>query len=149
MTYATPAALLDRLGAPDLLALLGDRATDPTDPAAVLAALEAAPSVQRALGDAQAEIDGYLAGRYALPLATVPPVLERLACDVARYRLYERRPTDEIRQRYEDAVRVLEQIARGTVTLGLPAADTPAPVAGRVEFTGAPRRFSRDSLQGY
>lgn len=149
MTYATPAALLDRLGAPALLALLGNRTTDPADPAAVLAVLAAAPSVQRALGDAQAEVDGYIAGRYALPLATVPPVLERLACDVARYRLYESKPTPEIRQRYEDAVRVLEQIARGTVTLGLPAADAPAPVPGRVEFSAPPRRFSRDSLGGF
>lgn len=149
MTYATPAALLDRLGAPDLLALLGDRATDPTDPAAVLAALEAAPSVQRALTDAQAEIDGYLAGRYGLPLATVPPVLERLACDVARYRLYERRPTDEIRTRYEDAVRVLEQIARGAFTLGLPAAQTPAPAPALIEFTAPSRQFGRDSLGGF
>lgn len=149
MTYATPAALLDRFGAAELLGLINTRSIDPADPVAVLAALDAAPAVARALADAAADIDAYLAGRYALPLASVPPVLERIACDLARYRLYDRAPTEAVRQRYEDAVRVLEQIARGTVTLGLPAADAPAPVSGRVEFSAPPRRFSRDSLGGF
>lgn len=149
MSYATVSALLDRYGAVELLGLIGARSVDPTDAAAVQAALEAAPAAQRGLSDADAEIDGYLAGRYALPLATVPPVLERLACDIARYRLHERAPTEAVRQRYEDAVRVLEQIARGTVTLGLPVAQTPAPAVGQVEFSAPARRFSRDSLGGF
>lgn len=145
MTYATPSALLYRHGARDLLKLIDDRTTDQNDQDAVLAALDGAPAIERALADADADIDAYLAGRYALPLATLPPMLERVACDLARYRLYDQKATEEVRARYEDAVRVLEQIARGAVTLGLPAANAPAPEG--VEFTTPPRCFS-DSLGG-
>ena len=43
----------------------------------------------RALADADAEIDSYLASRYALPLPSTPAVLVRLACDITRYQLFD------------------------------------------------------------
>ncbi|MCR6494794.1 DUF1320 family protein [Thermomonas sp. S9] len=54
------------------------------------------PSVR--LDDAQAEIDGYIASRYKLPLPTVPAALARIACDVARYRLWEDVASDDVRR---------------------------------------------------
>jgi phage gp36-like protein len=46
-----------------------------------------------------------------LPLPTVPAVLTRITCDIARYRLWEDRASDEVRRRYDDAVKLLTHIS--------------------------------------
>jgi len=137
MTYATQADLEARFGLDELTQL-----TDRTN-----AGVPDAVVVARALADADAEIDGYLASRYALPLATVPPVLARIACDIARYRLWEDRASEEVRRRYEDARRLLESIARGQVSLGLPAVSA-APALAEVSL-GNDRVMSRVGTGGY
>lgn len=73
-----------------------------------------------ALRAASDEIDGYIAGRYTLPLSVCPPILTGIACDIARYRLTgtERQCSDEIRDRYRDGIRYLEKVAKGDVSLG-------------------------------
>ncbi|MDP0260902.1 DUF1320 domain-containing protein, partial [Glaesserella parasuis] len=38
-----------------------------------------------ALKDSSSQIDGYLSGRYRLPLRAVPQNLTRICCDLARY----------------------------------------------------------------
>lgn len=111
MAYATRADMEARFGLDELVART-NRAGGTTVDADVLG---------RALADADAEIDGYLASRYNLPLPTVPPVLARIACDIARYRLWEDIASDDVRRRYEDARRLLEAISKGVVSLGLPA----------------------------
>jgi len=70
----------------------------------------ASTAVQDALQDATEEINGYIGGRYPLPLPNVPSNLERMACDIARYRLYFKRSTEEVRKRYEDAVNFLKRV---------------------------------------
>lgn len=107
MPYATIAELEARIGAEELLALTDRERTG----------LVGEPVAQRALDDADAEIDAYLAGRYALPLSAVPAVLARVACDIARYRLWAAEASDEVRTRYEDAVRLLARMADGSVVL--------------------------------
>jgi phage gp36-like protein len=114
--------------------------------------------IDQALADASAEIDGYLDGRFALPLTDPPVVLNRLACDVAMYRMQALRPIHDMadaRQRYDDAVQLLVRVARGEVTLGL-TEDNLEPAEGLnvIEIeqgcSGAPVRiFSRRSLQSY
>lgn len=73
---------------------------------------------EKALADGAAEIDAYLDGRYVLPLANVPAVLPRLNCDIARYRLWDDQASEEVRARYEDAVRFLRAVAGGLISLG-------------------------------
>ena len=107
MTYATQSHLVDRFGS-DELAQLTDRETGATIDAAVLG---------RALADADAEIDGYLAARYTLPLASTPVTLVRIAAYIARYRLFADRATDAVRQFYADAVRDLKAIAAGNIII--------------------------------
>ena len=75
--------------------------------------------VEQAIKDASADIDGYLQGRYALPLEVTVPKLTHTACDIARYYLHDRKPTEHITKRYEVAIRWLEQVARGTIKLGV------------------------------
>jgi phage gp36-like protein len=152
MSYATPNDMIARYPNRDLVQLSNE---DPTQ-----TAVNQAPLAQ-ALNDASAEIDGYLESRFALPLADPPAVLNRLACDIAMYRLQSLRPLHDLadaRKRYEDAVALLVRVARGEVTLGL-AADNlePAQAQGAVltqaggDAAGAlPQRvFKRGSLKGF
>lgn len=137
MPYATPDDLEARYGADELVQLT-DR---------VGAGVPDADVVARALADADAEIDGYLASRYSLPLEHTPTMLARIACDIARYRLWEDRASDEVRRRYEDARRVLEAIARGVVSLGMSETQA-APALAEVR-PGVQRVMDRAGTGGY
>lgn len=81
-------------------------------------------SVDATLQDASEEIDGYIAVRYSLPLTETPQNLKRLACDIARYKLWKSRASDEVRQRYEDAIAFLKLIANNKASLLIKDATT-------------------------
>ena len=66
--------------------------------------------VEVALQDADEEINGYIGSRYALPLANVPSNLKRIACDIARYRLYSEQPFEHITKLYDDAIAFLKRV---------------------------------------
>ncbi|MEM6836263.1 MAG: DUF1320 domain-containing protein [Cyanobacteria bacterium P01_C01_bin.120] len=104
--------------------------------------------MDRALNRATSLINGYL-GRYTLPLATVPELLKSLCLDIARYYLGIYGKEDDVRQRYEDAMMQLRQIASGTLKLGLPTADAPAVESGSPQFSAPRRVFDSDSLRGF
>ncbi|MCL7726155.1 MULTISPECIES: gp436 family protein [Pasteurellaceae] len=104
MLYATQDSLVKRYSANLIAALAGQ---------------EADKKVQEALEDASQTIDSYLAGRYSLPLNTVPAVLERHCCYLARYFLEKNRATEQARRDYEDSIKFLEKVATGTISLGL------------------------------
>lgn len=137
--YATQQNLIDRFGEGELIQLTDRHNTGAID----------AVVLDQAIADADAEIEGYLVGRYALPLASVPPVLTLLACDLARYHLYDDHATEQVRTRYEDARRLLESIASGKVQLGLPAGGGAAPVAGSPEVSTPGREFTKDTLRDF
>lgn len=101
--------------------------------------------VARAIEKADAEIDGYLAGRYALPLASVPRLLVGVACDLVRFYLYKDVAPDLVVSRYKNAVRLLEAIAAGKVNLGLDAANQAPTGANVVQFPASGKVFGRDS----
>jgi phage gp36-like protein len=104
--YATLANLNAQFGEREVIALT-DRDLDGLPDQAV---------VDAALGIASDEIDAYLVSRYALPLASVPRLLSTLCCDIARYRLTgaEAQETDPSRNRYRDAIKMLEKIKSAT-----------------------------------
>lgn len=128
MTYATAQDLLERYGADELAQMSDPWGTGDPDPAVI----------DRALADAHAEIDAYLIGRYSLPLLHVPAALARIACDVARYRLWADKASEEVRRRYEDARRLLEQIGSGAVSIG-PLVNA-QPSVGSMQLVSAPPR---------
>jgi len=137
MTYCTQANFTDRFGEQELIQLT-DRAIPP-------AGVVDTDVLDASLADADAEIDGYLAGRYSLPLASPPDVLIRLAADIARYRLYDNRATEEVRTRYADAIRFLERVSEGKVLLSA----EPQPAAGAPEYSTPGRVFTADTLEDY
>ncbi|MCL2346459.1 MAG: DUF1320 domain-containing protein [Desulfobulbus sp.] len=103
--YATANDMMDRFGDAEMMQL-AERAGSEV--------------IEQALDDATAEIDIYLSNRYRLPLDPAPPVIRRVACDIARYRLFDNAAPEEVRRRYEDALRLLRSLANGTASLGLP-----------------------------
>lgn len=76
-------------------------------------------AVQSAIQDATEEIDGYLAGRYDLPLPNIPNNLKRLTCDIARYYLYFQQPTELVEKRYEQAIDYLKMVANNKAHLSI------------------------------
>lgn len=140
MTYALQSDLVDRFGSEEL-AQRTDRALGLVIDGVVLA---------RALNDVDAEIDSYLASRYQLPLASVPVVLVRLACDMARYRLYDDGVPETVRVRYQDAVSMLKRLASGEVQV---AGSTPVAAATNSSAAMAVRApaavFGSEILAGY
>jgi phage gp36-like protein len=67
--------------------------------------------VEDGLSFADDMIDGYLRGRYSLPLAVANRNLVGIACDIARYRYYQDQPTDLVVARYEQAIDWLRDVA--------------------------------------
>lgn len=76
---------------------------------------------QEAIIFSSALIDGYLRGRYTLPLNTHFPLLRVLAIDLSVYRLYSRRMQDEmpevIQTAYDNAISTLKDIQKGIISL--------------------------------
>ncbi|WP_281545898.1 phage protein Gp36 family protein [Grimontia sp. SpTr1] len=111
-------------------------------------------AAERSLNDATGLMNSYLGTRYPLPLLEVPDLLTRLCVDIALYWLADDAggATEEKRQRFEDAIQWLENIAKGRVELGLdaPTDDEPGSLNddGMV-FTSAERLFSRAGLERY
>lgn len=99
----------------------------------------------RAIADAKATIDGYLASHYSLPLAAIPANLKRIACDITRFYLYENDVTDIVQIRFDQALRYLEQVARGTISLGPDTNGlTPSIGDGAAQFVSDVPVFKRD-----
>ncbi len=131
--YATVADLLDAYGEAEVLAL-----TDRAGEGLVVESVATA-----ALARASDEADSYLAGRYAVPVTPVPPVLAAMVCDIARYRLTggQAQETDPITERYRLAVKWLERVASGDADL--PGVGLPASGGSNVRFATGRRVFTR------
>jgi phage gp36-like protein len=140
MPYATQADLVDRFGADELVQLT-NRAGGNTIDAAVVA---------RALADADGFIDPYLSQRYAVPVSPVPAGLVKIAADIARFYLHGKAATETVRQAYEDAVKLLQEIGRGLASLpgAAPPSGASSP-AGSPAFSASPRVFDAETLSGF
>lgn len=68
---------------------------------------------------ADAEIDGYLGGRYTVPVTPVPALIRNCSVAIRVWKLYGRRGmvNERRRQDYEDAVAKLKALATGTMVL--------------------------------
>lgn len=106
--------------------------------------------VDPAIAAAGALIDGYLGKRYPLPLPMVPELIRRLAVDITLHGLFARVQDGEmsegIRDRNKEALRVLDLIRQGEISLGLPAND-PAPAPIGPVSNARPRLFGQGRLE--
>ncbi len=114
-----------------------------------------APLIDEAIADADGEIDGYLAKRYAVPLAPVPKVINKFSKDIAVYNLFSRIGIDEgtgektYLNRYNAAVKFLTLVAEGKVSIGADIDGDPASAAAAgFSIRSSPRLFNRDQMRG-
>lgn len=97
------------------------------------------------VNDATSLIDSYISKLYTVPLVEIPPVINYCCCDIAYYYLHGSNVSANTRQRYEDALRVLSDIAMGKMVL--PVATTPQ-FSGRTQFTSYPTVWGRSANGG-
>jgi phage gp36-like protein len=141
MTYCTLAQLTERYGEP-MLVELTDRADPPADEIDTAA-------VDRALADTDAAIDGYLKGRYLLPLSATPPLLSDLALAIAVYKLHRSTAAAKIKDDYQQALKTLAQIATGVVRLDVAGVEPVSSGATGVRTSDRERDLTPDNLRGF
>lgn len=141
MTYATLAQLTDRYGL-QMLVNLTDRAEDATGE------IDAAV-IDRALADTDAFIDGFLAGRYVLPLVETPPLLADLAQVIAIWKLHPHQPDPKIETDYKDARKTLEAIGEGRVRLPVAGIEPAGTGGSGARITDRERPFTEANLKGF
>jgi phage gp36-like protein len=108
--------------------------------------------IDAAIADADAEIDAYLYGRYAVPLDPVPAIIAKISVDLTIYRLSGRRGlpvSDDRRANYEDSIRLLRDIQKGVATIGA-STPTPSSDSGPISTSASTDRvFTMSSLTNY
>lgn len=97
-----------------------------------------------ALNDASALVDGYLAGRYPLPLAHVPAALVPICADIARHRLYGEQAPEQVAKRNEAALAFLKSVGKGELALGLAADGEQLESQNLAQLHSDGRVFGRD-----
>lgn len=150
MSYSTKEEVREMLKDDALNAIIGDTfIEDPAEREELVA-----PIIEGAIADADAEIDGYLAKRYAVPLSPAPKVINKLSKDIAVYNLFSRVGIDEGSEeknylnRYNAAIKFLTLVAEGKVSIGAQADDPKAAATTGFLVKSNPQLFTRDRLKG-
>lgn len=109
--------------------------------------------VTKVITDADAEIDSYLGTCYSVPLSPTPAMVNRLSSQIGLYNLYSRRAgqigmNETVESNYNNAIKFLQQAARGDVSIGVepPPAKT---TAGGVNISSNDRVFSKETMNGF
>lgn len=126
--YATVADMVARFGQAQMIQLSNRLGTGVVDEGVV----------NQAIADAGTVVDGHLAGRYTLPLATAQAaVLVGYVCDLARRNLYTNDVPDSVETRAKEAIAFLVKVGEGKLNLGA----TPEPTSSNsVEVVTTERR---------
>lgn len=142
--YATIDDMIARFGRVEVtrLSQTEDRVTDEIDKT----------KVERAIGDATAIVDGYLRGRYQVPVTNPPADLIRATCIIARYDMAKSDcsdPTDQMQKDYDDVMKWLGEIQKGIVKLACEtAAEEKINYNGGARFEDRQAIFTPNSLRG-
>ena len=150
MSYSTRAEVRDMVKDDALNAIIGDTfIEDPVEREELVS-----PIIDAAIADADAEIDGYLAKRYAVPLSPAPKVINKFSKDIAVYNLFSRIGIDESTDqktyltRYNAAIKFFELVADGKVSIGTEADDPASAAATGFSAKSNTRLFTRGSMRG-
>lgn len=66
---------------------------------------------------AEAEVNSYISARYSVPLESPDAHLKQIAMDIWRYRMSDNHTTEEIKERYRDAIKWLDKVSVGRIKL--------------------------------
>ena len=78
----------------------------------------------------------YVAKRHSFPLPGKPLALLHRLLDIARYQLEHGQPREDVQRRYTEAIKWLEGVAKGDISLGLMAGDEEIVAGGNIPLTG-------------
>lgn len=143
--YLTKDEYVARFGEPEAIRVTDDQRTGQIDDEAM----------NRAIADASADIDSYLAGRYALPLSpSVPRVVVSLAAALTREKLHVAFPTEAVTGAADRARKQLLDYSTGKAVLV--GVDGLAPEAGStgggpsgIRVIAPGRTFTSDVLNSF
>lgn len=141
MAYCTQTDIVEQISETELVQLTDDAGNGVVDTSVV----------DRAIADADAEIDGYCEARYSVPFTTATAQVRKLSVDIAVYNLFSRRagaPESRVK-RYDDAIAFLTRVADGKATLPGVSGAASESASDRVDLSGSDRVFSRDNLVGW
>jgi len=141
MAYCTQSDILDQMDDDVLIQLTDDDDEGTVD----------GDKVTRAVANADAEIDGYCGVRYSVPFAAVPDIIRAISVDIAIFNLYARRrgATPAVRDRYDDRIAFLKNVAKGLATLGEDDPDGVPSETHAPQISSSDRLFTRDSMEGW
>jgi phage gp36-like protein len=99
------------------------------------------------LADASGTRDGYLIGRYEVPITDdrAMSVLRLHCCAIARFLLMTAQPDEAATKAYDQAVAYLTAVGKGSLNLLPPAAAAEPAGVGSVEFEPGTKWFGRDT----
>jgi len=109
----------------------------------------------RAISDADAEINYYLAGLFDIPISPVPDIIRSFAVNIAIYKLSitsSGGAKDDQKTRYLQITQKLQDVSIGKVRLSAIDPEglvSSASVTSKVSFYSATRTFTESSLRGY
>ncbi len=139
MAYATVEDMIARFGEREMIQLTSPGATEVD-----LVVMD------QAINDAGSLIDTYLTSRYQLPLSSVPTVLRRTCCSVARYYLYNDKTTEAVEVAHKDAIKYLSEVAKGTVQLGVSSSgELPSESSSVSQMTSNKTVWGRDRSKSF
>lgn len=101
-------------------------------------------TVDASIDDMSSLIESYIGEVYDLPLASVPPVLRKICCDLVRYDLCGDAITKTMLLRYEAAIAFLKAIKDGSMTLGSEYSDS---ATSGIQYDSEDRVFTRTNLE--
>lgn len=140
MPYATPDQFIKTFSERETISLTDEQRTGAVDNDKLTFALDRASNV----------IDGYLVGRYKTPWPDSPGILVGYCCDITRYQLATdyRILSEEIRLRYDDAIKFLRDVASGKINLGRDTSGGVIQSSSQMKIFSGTRQFGRESTRG-
>ncbi len=143
MAYSTQTDILKRISSAELAQLTSEN--DTID----------ASVVTEMIAAADGEIDSYVAVRYAVPLASPPALIKTCSVSIALYRLFERRANrlgginDAIKAAYDNALKSLNAISLGKISLGVDPPPSASTTANKSELKADAREFTKTKMTGF
>jgi len=110
--------------------------------------------IDKAIKSADSLINSYCGTKYSVPFATAPDVVNTWSIDIAIYYLYKNSDCDElpekIKDAYKDAIKQLDGVSKGTISLGEDPAPSAASEGGASSNKDSSDRvFTRDNMKGF
>ena len=146
MSYCTKTDILNFLPQSELTQLTDDDGNG----------IEDTGILDSVISSADATIDGYLQVRKAeVPLSPVPNLIKDFSVAISIFYLHSRRGiefgVDDIKRvRYENAIKTLEKIAEGKLSLGEGSSSPQTETGGpKTNKTSNDSVFTRDSMEGF